>query len=84
VFKSNTRRWSCAEITNIKAGESGMRINDKPVLELQVLSSDAKKGFLGGREEQELRWLATELRRVLRLSPESETAGLQALNTESA
>ena len=75
VVKSKNLTWRRNEITALKAGESGMKINGKAVLELQVFSPEGKKGFLGGRDEQELRWIATALRKVLNVPAEVASNG---------
>ncbi|MCX7826807.1 MAG: hypothetical protein N2689_14800, partial [Verrucomicrobiae bacterium] len=48
------------------AGPSGMEINRVPVLELQIQRKDGRKtGFLAGRSDAELQWLAAVLRYAL-------------------
>jgi hypothetical protein len=63
-----TRRWDWTrgQIRFIRTGPSGMEVNNQPVIELQ-LHTDAgrKKGFLAGRKVEELKWLATQLRKEL-------------------
>jgi hypothetical protein len=57
-----------ADIANVCAGVSSMEQNHHPVPELQVhLVSGKKVGFLLGRDPEELRWIATELRNSLGL-----------------
>jgi hypothetical protein len=57
------------DIADIRAGPSGREVNDRPVLELQVHPRKGKKvGLLAGRNEEELRWMAAQLRRALELS----------------
>jgi hypothetical protein len=55
-----------------------MEVNGRPVLELQIHPVGGKKwGLLAGRDEDELRWMATALRRALKLpahSPHPEGA----------
>jgi hypothetical protein len=47
-------------------GRSGMEVNDKPVMELQIVCKDGKKvGFLSQRNEGELLWIAAVLRQAL-------------------
>lgn len=68
IFGVKQREWSRNEITAIRAGASGMEVNNRPVMELQIHPVTGKKfGVLAGRNEQELRWMATELRRVLKV-----------------
>jgi len=63
LFGTRSWAWSCNQLSSIHAGPSGKEVNNRPVLELQVQPCDGKKaGFFGGRDEEELRWLATQLR----------------------
>ena len=66
LFGTKQREWPRAELSAIRAGASGIEVNERPVIELQVHPSSGKKvGLLGGRKGDELRWLATRLRRAL-------------------
>ena len=66
LFGTKDWAWRRGEIAAIRADASGMAVNDVPIIELQVHPLTGKKaGFFAGRDEQELRWLATELRRAL-------------------
>jgi hypothetical protein len=68
LFGTKQREWSRDEITAIRADRSGIEVNDHPVieLELQIHPRAGKKvGLLAGRNEDELRWMATRLRRAL-------------------
>ncbi len=68
IFGVKQREWATSEIAAIRAGPSGMEVNDRPVIELQIHPIAGKKaGFLAGRDEQELRWLATRLRQTLKV-----------------
>jgi len=74
LFGSKRREWGREEIADLCTGPSGMEVNDKPVPELQVyLPKGEKVGLLGGRSEEELQWLATVLRRALKIASRSET-----------
>jgi len=66
LFRGMRHEWSKDQVTAIRAGPSGMAMNDVPVLELQVHpNTGAKVGLLAGHDVDELRWLATVLRRNL-------------------
>ncbi len=55
-----------SEIRTVMLGPSGMEVNDKLVLELQIQGSNKKLlGLMSGRDERELAWMATVLRHAL-------------------
>jgi hypothetical protein len=61
------------EIAALRADASGMEVNDRPVLELQIHPRTGKRiGLLAGRDEEEIRWLATELRHALQVGPRAD------------
>ena len=67
IFGVRQHEWSVEEIATICAGPSGMKVNDRPVLELQIHSEEEDKfGLLAGRSDLELEWLARELHIALR------------------
>lgn len=66
IFGSKQRDWESGDVGAIRAGPSGMTVNDKPVLELQILDGGGSKfGLLAGRSDEELGWLARELAAAL-------------------
>ena len=68
IFGKKLREWPRNEITAIRVDASNMRVNDRPVPELQIHTLTGKKsGFLFGLKEAELRWVATELRQALKV-----------------
>lgn len=72
LFGKKQREWPLADILAIRAGPTGMTVNHQPVLELQIYDTHGGKlGLLAGRAEEELRWLAHELRLAAR-APEWE------------
>jgi hypothetical protein len=77
LFGSRQRSWPLEEVEVIRAGPSGMTVNDRPVLELQIDDGgEAKFGLLAGRSDEELHWLARELTASLR--EQRSLAGLGA------
>jgi len=67
LFGAKRNEWPKDAVAAIRTGPSGMEVNEVPVLELQIQSKREKKvGLLAGRNVDELRWLATVLRRALR------------------
>ncbi|MBI1336878.1 MAG: hypothetical protein GC164_07940 [Phycisphaera sp.] len=68
LFGLKQQEWAASEIEKIVMGPSGMEVNDVPVMELQVHPRGGKKvGLLSQLDNEELRWLAAELRAALGL-----------------
>jgi hypothetical protein len=81
--RAKRREWPRSDVKTARVGPSGTEINDEPVLELQLHGPDKKLfGMLGGRDVQELTWMATLLRQALKStasdSPEQSAAGQSA------
>lgn len=75
LFGAKLHRWARADLASIHIGPSGMAVNEVPVLELQIEPRAGKRlGLLAGRDEAELRWMATMLRRALKLTAEESSA----------
>ena len=73
LLGSRQRDWEPGDVEAVRAGPSGMTVNDEPVLELQIFDGGASKfGLLAGRSDEELEWLASELRVALNV-PEHAT-----------
>src|SRR5262245_55867066 len=69
-FGKKQREWPREQIAPSGVGPTGMTVNDKPVLELQIHDSDGERlGLLAGRSDDELAWLAHELRQAAKLPP---------------
>jgi hypothetical protein len=70
------RDWTPGDVSAVRAGPSGMEVNSRPVLELQVVDAKGVKfGLLAGRSDDELRWLAQELRIALLGPSENPVVG---------
>ena len=68
IFGAKRWDWNRENIGAIRADASGMEINNVPVIELQIQPVNGKKvGFFAGRDQQELAWMASELRRALKV-----------------
>jgi hypothetical protein len=66
LFGTKRREWERAEVRHVGVGPSGLSVNERPVLELQLRPREgAQVGLLAGRDEEELHWIATRLRRAL-------------------
>jgi hypothetical protein len=63
IFGAKRWDWTAGQVAFIRTGPSGMEMNNQPVIELQFhTDTGTKKGFLAGRNAEELKWLATRLR----------------------
>jgi hypothetical protein len=63
IFGKKQREWPLSDIEAICVGPSGMEVNGVPVMQLQIHDADGKKlGLLAGRTDEELEWMAHELR----------------------
>ncbi|MBA4063901.1 MAG: hypothetical protein C0501_09350 [Isosphaera sp.] len=68
VLGVTERRWRRDELADVCPGRTGATVNDEPVLELQIhLATGEVFRLLGWRAGDELAWMATVLRRALRL-----------------
>jgi hypothetical protein len=68
IFGAKKWEWNRDDIAAIRADASGITVNNVPVIELQIHPArGGKAGFFAGRDEQELRWMASELRQALKL-----------------
>ena len=66
IFGTKRWDWTADQIHFVRTGPSGMEVNEQPVIELQIHPvTGKKKGFLAGRNVDELKWLATRLRQEL-------------------
>jgi hypothetical protein len=66
LFRTKQREWPLEHVGAIDAGPSGIEVNDRPLLELQIYDQDGDKfAVLGGRSDAELHWLAGILREVI-------------------
>ena len=78
LFGVRRQEWNPGELSAVRADAGGLEVNERPVLELQFHPVGGKKwGLLAGRDEDELRWMATSLRRALQLpahAPHAEGA----------
>jgi hypothetical protein len=75
IFGKKEHHWKRTELNDIRTGPSGMSVNNQQILELHILPKlGPKLGMLAGRENDELAWLATVLRRTLKLPKEDDPA----------
>jgi hypothetical protein len=67
------RSWNRDELTDVRCGDTGWVTGSDesemtPIAQLHILPTGTKKvGLLAGRDAAEVRWIATVLRRALRL-----------------
>jgi hypothetical protein len=80
-FGVKRRDFRRPDIASVRVGRSNIESNHRPWMELQVhLTTGKKEGFLAGRDEEELGWIAAELRKAMGMqaptdSPASMTSG---------
>jgi hypothetical protein len=66
IFGSKKQEWPIETVADVCTGPSGMEVNKVPILELHIIDQAGKKfGLLSEREDEELRWLAYEIRQSL-------------------
>ena len=69
MFGTKQHEWSAEQITSIRMGPSGMKVNNRDVMQLQVHPTQGKHvGLFTGRDKDELCWLATLLNDELALN----------------
>lgn len=65
-FKTSEQKVPLNMIDTIRVGPSGMEVNNRPVIELQIIPKSGKKiGLLSNRSDDEKQWLAYVLRQTL-------------------
>ena len=73
IFGQKKKQFAKSDIESIVRGPSGVEINERPVLELQIHTKDGTKhGFLTERNDDELAWVAHELNQALSLSSSAD------------
>lgn len=71
-FGTREQTVSLEAIETIRVGPSGMEVNDRPLMELQIIPRGGKKiGMLSNRSDAEREWLACVLRKQLHRGRES-------------
>ncbi len=63
VRKPRELNWTINDLSHVRVDDSNMSVNDQPIQELQVYPKQGKKvGLLAQLDDEELRWIAYELR----------------------
>ncbi|MFA6562002.1 MAG: hypothetical protein WCV00_08875 [Verrucomicrobiia bacterium] len=79
-FRARTQEWARDELAAICVGPSGVKVNDRPVMELQVHPRAGRKfGLLADRDVAELQWIAAVLRQALGVSSAPSPMALDGL-----
>ena len=66
--RKSSKIWAKSDIAAIRVGPSNVIVNNRPLPALQIYPRAGKKrGMLAGRDEEELKWLATRLRQALQV-----------------
>jgi hypothetical protein len=72
LFGVRRNEWIADELIAIRAAPSGISVNQRRLMQLQILPKQGKPlGLLTGRADQELAWIATLLRRALTVPAEA-------------
>jgi hypothetical protein len=67
LFGKKQREWLLSEVAAIRVEATNMKVNGVPVNELRIYDTAGSKfGLLAGRKDEELEWLAHELREAAR------------------
>ncbi len=73
LFGVSRKEWELTDLQTVRKGPSGMAVNDVPVMQLHIVPREGTPyGLLTGRDDAELEWMATHLRRQIR----GETAAM--------
>jgi hypothetical protein len=65
-FGTKDRRLGAGDIAAVRLGPSGVEVNSRPLMELQIHPKQGRKiGVLAGRSDEEIAWVACELRKAL-------------------
>ncbi len=68
LFGTRRHEWGVEELGAIRAGNSGTSVNNRRLLQLQIVPRQGKSvALLTGRDDRELAWIATMLRHALQL-----------------
>jgi len=71
LFKQQQREWQAAELRTIEVGDSNVSQNDVPLRELHLhLAAGKRVDMFRERTDDELEWIADQLRRTLSLPRE--------------
>ena len=73
MFGTRQWEWRREEIAALRAGDSGVSVNNRRLQELQIHPVTGKKvGLFVGRDPEELAWIAFELRKPLGVPARAE------------
>jgi len=63
IFGTKQREWTADDLSHVCIGPSGTEVNDRPIMQLQIHPREGKKyGMLSQTSDDEIRWIAQELR----------------------
>jgi hypothetical protein len=73
LFGKRRNEWAVEELAAVRAAASGTTVNNRRLMQLQIVPIAGKTvALFTGRADQELAWIATVLRRVLKLPAETD------------
>ncbi len=68
LFGEKQDEWTAEQLTSVHVGPSGVEVNDRPIYCLLVEANHAKpRKFFSERDDDELQWMASLIRRELGL-----------------
>ena len=77
LFGTKRKEWALDDLQTFRKGPSGVEVNGVPVMQLHIVPrAGSPYGLLTGRDEAELEWIATQLRRAL---PRPESSRSESL-----
>jgi hypothetical protein len=73
LFGKRRREWAVEELAAIRSAVSNTKLNDRPLMWLQIVPAGGKTvSLLTGRDDKELAWIATLLRGALKLPAQTD------------
>jgi hypothetical protein len=66
IFGTKQREWKLKDLVTARVGASGMEVNDRPIMQVQIVPREGKPlGLMTGHDDADLEWVATLVRRAI-------------------
>lgn len=76
LFGTKQHEWTREELASVHVGPSGMEVNEEPVMNLRIRPREGKEvGILTELDDEELHWVAANLRAALAVGRDSSGGG---------